>query len=233
MVQFDHPSLLPDEFNGTARLLPLPNLVMFPSVMQPLHIHESRYQELLANSLAEDRLIAMAMLASGWEADYEGRPPVMPIVCLGRIVSHSPLEDGRSNILLLGLRRARMIRELPPARSYREAELELLDDHYPQDTAKDRQELGQRLMELFRRMLSTTQAIHEQLDQLAAGKVPLGALTDMVSHTLNIGMAPKQELLAELNVDRRAAKLLEHLEALHRDAADGKRTTFPPPFSVN
>ena len=42
MVQFDNPSLLPDEFNGTAWLLPLPNLVMFLSVMQPLHILESQ-----------------------------------------------------------------------------------------------------------------------------------------------------------------------------------------------
>jgi len=39
-------SLSPDEFSGIARLFPLPNLVLFPHVVQPLHIFEPRYQDL-------------------------------------------------------------------------------------------------------------------------------------------------------------------------------------------
>ena len=69
---------------GVARLFPLPNLVLFPHVLQPLHIFEPRYCDLLEAALADDRLIAMAVLAPGWEKDYEGRPPVHPIACLGR-----------------------------------------------------------------------------------------------------------------------------------------------------
>ena len=36
-----------DAFSGVARLFPLPNLVMYPHVMQPLHIFEGRYREML------------------------------------------------------------------------------------------------------------------------------------------------------------------------------------------
>ena len=44
--------------------------------MQPLHIFEPRYRAMLEESLADDRLIGMALLAPGWENDYEGRPPL-------------------------------------------------------------------------------------------------------------------------------------------------------------
>ena len=43
-------------FAGTARLFPLPNLVLFPHVVQPLHVFEPRYRQLTADALAGDRL---------------------------------------------------------------------------------------------------------------------------------------------------------------------------------
>jgi Lon protease-like protein len=46
-------------FPGTARLFPLPNLVLFPHVVQPLHVFEPRYRQLTADTLATDRLVAM------------------------------------------------------------------------------------------------------------------------------------------------------------------------------
>ena len=68
-----------DTFSGVARLFPLPNLVLYPHVMQPLHIFEDRYREMLEDALAGDRLIAMALLEPGWETDYESRPPIAPL----------------------------------------------------------------------------------------------------------------------------------------------------------
>ena len=60
----DHPPL--SDFAGTARLFPLPNLVLFPHVMQPLHIFEPRYRQMTADALAGDRLIAVVLLKPGW-----------------------------------------------------------------------------------------------------------------------------------------------------------------------
>ena len=45
-------SLSPDTFGGTARLFPLPNLVLFPAVIQPLHIFEPRYRQMAADAVA-------------------------------------------------------------------------------------------------------------------------------------------------------------------------------------
>ena len=57
-------------------LFPLPNVVLFPDVCLPLHIFEPRYRQMLAAALNGDRLIGMALLKAGHEAEYEGEPPV-------------------------------------------------------------------------------------------------------------------------------------------------------------
>ena len=64
----------PDDFSGFARLFPLPNLVMFPHVMQAMHIFEPRYRSLFEEAISDDKHIALGVLAPGWEVDYEGRP---------------------------------------------------------------------------------------------------------------------------------------------------------------
>jgi len=70
------------DYMGTARLFPLPNLVLFPQVMQPLHIFEPRYRQMTADALAGDRFLALALLKPGWEPSYSGNPDIYPIACL-------------------------------------------------------------------------------------------------------------------------------------------------------
>jgi Lon protease-like protein len=111
------------EFSGVARLFPLPNVVLFPFLVQPLHIFEPRYRQMAIDALAGDRLIATALLRPGWEAKYDGKPAVFPVVCLGRIVSDQRLPDGRFNIQLRGLSRARILQEVDNGKRYRSAQV--------------------------------------------------------------------------------------------------------------
>src|SRR5688572_7422758 len=106
-------------------LFPLPNVVLFPNVFLPLHIFEPRYRQMVADALEGDRIIGMVLLRPGWEADYEGRPPVYPIGCAGLITHAEPLADGRYNIVLRGLEKFRIVQE-EAARGYRVAQVEAL-----------------------------------------------------------------------------------------------------------
>ena len=110
-----------DDFRGLARLFPLPNLVLFPSVIQPLHIFEPRYRQLTEDALKDDRLIGMALLRPGYEEDYHNSPPIYPVICLGRIYKEERLPDGRWNLLLHGLTRARVESEVDADRLYRDS----------------------------------------------------------------------------------------------------------------
>jgi uncharacterized protein len=221
----------PASFSGVARLFPLPNLVLFPHVLQPLHIFEPRYVDMLEDALADDRLIAMAVLAPGWEKDYEGRPPVRPVACLGRVATHVRLPDGRHNLLLAGVARIALGDELPATATFRRAPAEIVLDWYPAKFASQKERLQRDLFTAFRRALPDTQEAQAPLAQLLSQQIDLAVLTDIVAYTLDVPVACKADLLAEVDVHKRAAWLLAHLQA---GKADGQGPAkFPPDFSTN
>jgi Lon protease-like protein len=234
MAAFEELTFSIEKFSGVVRLFPLPNLVLFPHVMQPLHIFEPRYRSMLEDALAGDRLITMALLSPGWERDYEGRPPLYPMACLGQITSHCRLVDGTYNLLLLGMKRVKLLDELAPRCEFREARVAICEDaHPPQETPRYRV-LHRRLREALVRIVSHLPEVREQLDQLLDGDVPLGLLTDVLSFMVDIEMAKKYILLAETNVYRRAEVLLEYFaQVVGRGVGSGVHGHFPPLFSVN
>ena len=237
MVPWNAEDLIFDEtrFKGTVRLFPLPDLVMFPHVMQPLHIFEPRYRDLLNEALDSDGLIAMSVLAPGWEADYEGRPPLLRHACLGRVVTHQRTENGEYNILLLGMRRIRIDRELPPQKTFRQAEVTLLDDFCKTGNDEQRSELQASLTKQFQEFLPQGKSMDGALQELLATEIPLGVLTDLVSFALPMEFQQKRDLLKECDIDKRAAMLLSALDAARPERQSRFRRLFNklPPFSAN
>ena len=107
----------------TIPIFPLPNAVLFPNVFMPLHIFEPRYREMVADALAGDRIIGMVLLKPGFEANYEGRPPVYPVGCAGVITHSESLPDGRFNIVLRGIEKFRVTAE-DESKAYRLAHVD-------------------------------------------------------------------------------------------------------------
>jgi Lon protease-like protein len=216
------------EFCGTARLFPLPNLVLFPSVIQPLHVFEPRYRQLMADALEGDRLLALVLLRPGWEEEYHLRPPVHEVACLGRITNEQCLADGRYNLLLHGLCRIHLLEELPDDKLYRSARAELLRDRVPAAAEEDalRQELAGHAPAWF-----GAHGALEQVRQLLQSDLPLGTLCDIFSFILPLEMDFKQGLLEELDVARRARRLMARLDEQHPPKSVERK--FPPEFSVN
>lgn len=220
----------PEHFSGLARVFPLPNLVMFPHVMQALHIFEPRYVAMFEEAIADDRLIALGLLAPGWEEHYDKRPPLHPTACLCRIATHQKTPQGTYNVLLLGVRRLRLGRELPPTKPFRVVEAEILEDHEPDGSDSGTAATVQReLLAAFKRAMPKIPQAYEQLDQLLGSQITLGMLTDIVSYTIDLDIDCKLRLLAECDVFRRARLLMETVAS--RAAAGGRG--FPPEFSLN
>ena|SRR5438876_7770290 len=220
------------KFTGSARLFPLPDLVLFPQVIAPLHIFEPRYRELMADALAGDRLIALALLKPGWESDYEGKPAVHPIACLGRIVAEQALPDGKFNMLLRGISRIRLGGELSTNQPFRSARAKLLQDGpLPEvDTAMAlRRELSERVLPRF----AATGPAREQLRELFQGELPLGPLCDVLSFALPLPTEDKQVLLELLDVAMRARRLIEQIDGLAATPIVTGDRKFPPDFSSN
>jgi Lon protease-like protein len=230
-MSFDAPKFDPAEFSGVVRLFPLPSLVMFPHVIQPLHIYELRYREMLEDALAGDRLIAMAVLAPGWEQEYEGRPPIHPMACLGQIKTHVRLDDGCYNLLLAGVARLAIGRELKPTTSFRRAKARICFDRFPAKFEERQDALRRQLFAAFRRMLPHSSVAQNPLFQLHEADIDLAALTDIIGFTLELPLELKETLLAECNVLTRAKLLLNYLGSEAEAAERGPK--FPPEFSRN
>jgi uncharacterized protein len=233
MPPFEDLSPTVEHFSGEVRLFPLPDLVLFPHVLQPLHIFEPRYRSLLEDAIQDDGLIAMSLLKPGWEQDYEGRPPLYPTACLGRVTAHRRLEDGTHNLLLLGLHRVRLVRELSPRHRYREAQAELCEDYLPPFSAAEQKALTRRLRNAFLKALPLMPDAKDQLAELVDEDMSLGTLTDLASYVLELEPVGKHELLAEVNVWRRAHRLIEHLSTVAQTSKTPCVAGFPPPFSAN
>ncbi|MEO1498274.1 MAG: LON peptidase substrate-binding domain-containing protein [Planctomycetota bacterium] len=225
------------KFSGVARLFPLPAVSLFPRLVQPLHIFEERYRLMMEDALDDDGLIAMAVLKPGWEIDYPSRPPLESVACLGKIVAHHRLDDGRFNLMLAGVRRIRIDSEIEPPESFRRASVTLLKDREPIDATEGVDELRLQVTEAFRRALPAEPP--EQLQEVFDGAAPISLLTDLAAFTLPLAEPIKRRLLAEIDAAARAKILLECLHESQEgpsDEADGGASRgfgYPPSFSDN
>lgn len=221
------------EFSGVARLFPLPELVVFPHVVQALHIFEPRYRSMLADTLQGDHLIAMATLLPSLK-EQGPSPSIAPQVCLTRILSEKRLPDGCSNILVLGVRRAAIVRELPLVRPYREAELRLVPDCLDGVSSPAADVLHQELKERSSQVLSIA-CPGLSLEEVFGQKAHLGLLTDLLAYAMPLSTDDKLTLLSESGCLARARKLIECMRRWEPEsgAGDRGRPKFPPTFSDN
>lgn len=90
-------------------LFPLPDVVLFPQEVLPLHIFEPRYRMMLRTVMAEDRRFGVVR----WDPQ---RQKMAEVGCCAEILHWQSQEDDRSNIVTMGQQRFRVLsilRETP------------------------------------------------------------------------------------------------------------------------
>jgi uncharacterized protein len=186
-------------------IFPLANCVLLPGGLLPLHVFEPRYREMVRDAMAGERLIAIAFLEPGFETEYHGRPPVRPIVGVGQVVGHEPLGDGRANIVLRGLARARIDFEHPARESYRLIDALTLGD----ETTREFDEPAARetLVLLADQLALKLPSGGETLRELARSQPTLGALVDVLSAALITDPDDRQGLLETVDVATRVDRV--------------------------
>jgi uncharacterized protein len=221
------------DFANQCRLFPLPSLVLFPHALLPLHIFEPRYRQLTEDALATDRFVTMVQVPPPPNGSFWPEPvPIMGVGCLGRIVQHERLADGRFNFLLLGCKRVRLVKEQSSTKLYRIAEAEILDD---QESDQPQEPRRQQLVDLFRTVFEKRYRLDDDLAKRLNSAISLGVLSDIIAHALGLPPGIKQELLSETKVERRVENLLVLLRTIIDSIIqeDQSSRSFPPPFSLN
>ncbi len=186
------------------KVFPLPSAVLLPGGALPLHIFEPRYRQLVAHALETDGVFAMAQVIPGQER-LPTAPGLEDMLCVGVISQHEQTEDGRYNLVLVGVARARLVRELPQTNEYREVEAEVLPDS--SFDGSEETELRQAVLELVARL---PQDVGQRIAQVTA-RAKGGMLADVVAAAIFDDAIQRYEILSELDVSSRVRVVTEEL----------------------
>ena len=215
------PELLQIDFDDPVPLFPLPNCVLLPGATIPLHIFEQRYRAMMADAIDSRGLIAMALLEpEKWKSDYEGSPPLRPHVCVGCIVRHEKYPDGRYDILLQGICRARLIEEVS-GKPFRLALLEPTEDSSVMEI--DLSEQRHRLETYLRDPLLTQLTVISTVKKWLSREAPTVTLIDLTLMAVCDDLDDRYEMLVEADAMARFAYLDRLLRDLRRTVAVADR----------
>jgi Lon protease-like protein len=197
------------ESSGVTPLFPLPDVVFFPKTLLPLHVYEPRYRALASEALEQDRVICTALLRPGWETDYYGSPEVYSVGCIGKIVQHQKLPDGRFNIMLDGITKVRIesaVRLTP----YRLVRVLPLEDDDAWARGPRAEEEAAELVRLFRQVHEGQGQSAMLVEAVGRELSPESVLNTVALH-LNAEPELKEELLEMDSLDLRHKALLQIL----------------------
>lgn len=196
-------------------IFPLGGAILFPGLQLPLHIFEPRYRALVGSALAKDRKIAMIQPQGAREG-----APLFEMGCVGRIGEVEALDDGRYNIVLEGLSRFRLLRELEVSTPFRQVEGELIAD--PELEALSAIERAG--FEREARDFADRQGYAVDWDEVA--QLDDQALINGVSQIAPFDAAAKQALLEAPDIAARCELLVQLMQFFGRSDPDEERVTL-------
>jgi uncharacterized protein len=195
-------------------IFPLPGAILFPGMQLPLHIFEQRYRDLVGDSLARDRMIGMVQ-PKGQGTD------LFEVGCLGRIGDVEAMEDGRYNIILEGLQRFSIRKELDITTSFRQVEAVLWEE----DEASDALSIAERAsLEIESRRFADIQGY--AVDWAAVGQLDDYSLVNAISQIAPFDFAAKQALLEARGLSMRADLIVQLMQFFGRHDGSDDRVTL-------
>jgi ATP-dependent Lon protease len=191
-------------------VFPLPQTVLFPGALLPLHVFEPRYRTMVKDALTTNKTLAIALIRENAERDSNRNPPIEPVAGVGIIIDHAELADGRFNILLRGRARVRL-EELPFVPPYRRARATLL--HSTPGEAPGRDVAA--LLASAAAFAADIRARDPEFDFRIPAHTSAAAACDLAAHHLVLDARERQSILETLDVAVRVRRTTESLALQH------------------
>lgn len=206
------------DYSKPIRLFPLAKCILLPHATIPLHIFEPRYRAMTCDALDSDGLIAMTTFdGDDYVDDYEGSPPIRPIVCVGYIVHHERLYDGRYNMLLQGIARAAIEEELEPHDDgYRRAIVRPTEQSVMEiDLENQRHQLEAALDDAYLKQLACIRNVGSWLSP----EMPTPTVIDLTWQAAACNSEQRYAMLDEPSVFKRFDRLAQYLATTRKTLA--------------
>ncbi len=191
-------------------LFPLPNVVLFPKTPMPLYIFEERYRIMVREALAGNGELVIALLRGGASSGHAGISAVHDIACLGKIETYEELEDGKYNIVVIGVHRVRILREVQHS-PYRMVEVEKIEEDACNEQSANIMDRHNHLGGLFAKFTELATGVKQQAMELMP-QLDFESLVNMVAMTLNLEIEQKQALLELSDASQRCDMLIPVLQ---------------------
>jgi Lon protease-like protein len=185
-------------------LFPLPNLVLFPHIVVPLHIFEERYKSMINACIDSGEVFGLVLLRTG--ADEESEETIHRVGVTARIVEVERLDEGRMNILCEGEQRFRIYRFSQQTPFWKGA-IDLIED----DERNATEALYEQVAELYRSVVDVSAKLSGSQEAELVLPDSSTDLSYMVSYVLDIEPEDKQKLLEMDSTAERLRMLLAHL----------------------
>jgi uncharacterized protein len=197
-------------------VFPLAGALLFPRLRLPLHIFEPRYRALVSDAMARDRRIAMIQPQPATASDSHAK--LFAMGCVGKIDQVEALDDGRYNLILEGVARFRVIRELDVTTPFRQIEAELLIEEEDPTLA-----LAMRAaLEQESRRYADAQGYAVDWDSVA--RLDDEALVNGIAQIAPFDAAAKQALLEARDLATRAELIIQLMQFFGRHDGDSRVT---------
>lgn len=189
-------------------LFPL-NTVLFPRMPLSLHIFEPRYQEMMTRCLRERIGFGVLLIREGSEVG--GPAETFTVGTVARIVNADELEDGRMNMLTMGMVRFRLLKTYD-THPYLSGDIELW-----QEEMGDTRQLPKLTASAHRAYINYVAQLAELMDeedsmgQIIAPQDPQ-LLSYTIASSLQIPDGDKQNLLEIETVEERLVRELDLME---------------------
>lgn len=183
-------------------IFPLP-IVLFPNELLPLHIFEPRYRQMLQDIQVGNNFFGISFV-NNEESDGE-KPEIGSVGCVAEVREVQTLEDGRSNILTVGIIRYEIEDFIDLDTPYLTAKVSFFEDFEEDETILN--PLANKVFELFKRIASAAQELSgiRQLEELPQAEPQM--LSFLIATAFNLPTELKVELLKSRSTILRLEKL--------------------------
>ena len=183
-------------------VFPLSNFIIFPNTSVPLNIFEPRYIEMVNDSMKTNRIIGMVQPKN----QKKNIPELYSVGCAGKITSFNETDDGRYLIVINGICRFKILKEINNNKTYRECEISF--DEYNEDTNEKNNEIKFTDLELiFKNLKSFFKKKGYIINWKELEKQSLDQTINTLSMASPFSLQEKQVLLETINVQNRKIKL--------------------------
>ena len=196
-----------EELPQAIPVFPLSNFIIFPKTTVPLNIFEPRYIQMVDECMTGNRIIGIVQPK---KSEVLKKTNLYEVGCAGKITSFNETEDGRYLILLNGICRFKITRELENNKLYRECYVKFND--YYDDLLNNTQQIKFKNLNLiFKNFKNLYKKKGYIINWKDIEKQNLDKAINTLSMASPFSLEEKQSLLESKNLPLRKKKLEEIL----------------------